>query len=191
MNGEITFPLEIEFRHLDRSEVLDNKIRDNVAKLTRYYEHIMSCRVVVEPSQNRHNKGNLYHAVIDVTVPTGELVASRDPHKNHAHEDPYVAVRDAFKAMQRQLQSFAAKQRGEVKHHEVPPHGRIVELAPDGFGVILAADGREVNFSRNSMVDYDFDKLEGGETVRFSEVQGEGGPTASTVHVEGKHHATG
>ena len=191
MNGEINFPLEIEFRHLDRSEVLDNKIRDNVAKLTRYYDRIMSCRVVVEPSQNRHNKGNLYHAVIDVTVPTGELVASRDPHKNHAHEDPYVAVRDAFKAMQRQLQSFAAKQRGDVKHHEAPPHGRVVEVAPDGFGVILAADGREVNFSRNSMVDYDFDKLEGGETVRFSEVQGVDGPTASTVHVEGKSHATG
>jgi cold shock CspA family protein len=48
-----------------------------------------------------------------------------------------------------------------------------------------------VNFTRNSVVDYDFDKLEGGETVRFAEVQGEDGPTASTVHVEGKHHTTG
>ncbi|MFA7521681.1 MAG: HPF/RaiA family ribosome-associated protein [Halothiobacillaceae bacterium] len=186
MSAEITFPLEIEFRNLDRSEHLENRVRENVAKLNRYYDRIMSCRVVIEPGHSRHVKGNLYNVLIDVTVPTGELVASRGPQDNHAHEDPYVAVRDAFKAMQKQLRAFAAKQRGVVKHHEAPPQGRIIKLVPEtGFGVILTADGREVDFSRNSVVGYDFDKLEGGESVRFSEVKGEYGPAAGTVHIEG------
>jgi ribosome-associated translation inhibitor RaiA len=40
---------------------------------------------------------------------------------NHTqHEDVYVAIRDAFDAMSRQLEDFARKQRGEVKTHTAP-----------------------------------------------------------------------
>ena len=185
-------PLEVVFRNMDRSQTLEDTIREKADKLDRYFDRIMSCHVVVEADHRRHNKGNLYNVRIDLTVPNRELAVSRDPGNQHAHEDPYVAVRDAFDAMAKQLQAYAAKQRGDVKAHETPPHGRIIELAPaTGYGVILSADGREVSFTRNSVVDYDFDKLEGGESVRFVEVQGEDGPTASTVHVEGKRHVVG
>jgi len=50
-----------------------------------------------------------------LTVPGAELVA------NHTqHEDVYVAIRDAFDAMSRQLEDYARKQRGEVKTHAAP-----------------------------------------------------------------------
>ncbi|MGM0517522.1 MAG: HPF/RaiA family ribosome-associated protein [Pseudomonadota bacterium] len=192
MSGEIRLPVEVVFRNMDQSQVLEDKVRERAQKLTRYFDRIMHCHVVIEADHRRHHKGNLYQVRIDLTVPNRELAVSRDPGNRHAHEDPYVAVRDAFDAMGKQLQAYAAKQRGEVKQHETPPHGRIIELAPaTGYGVILAADGREVAFTRASVVDYDFDKLEGGESVRFAEVQGEDGPVASTVHVEGKHHVVG
>lgn len=192
MNGEIRLPVEVVFHNMDHSQLLEDKIRERTDKLTRYFDRIMRCRVLVEADHRRHNKGNLYNVRLDVTVPNRELAVSRDPGDKNAHEDPYVAVRDAFNAMERQLQAYAAKQRGDVKHHETPPHGRIIEIAPAAdYGVILAADGREVSFTRNSVVDYDFDKLEGGESVRFAEVQGIDGPRATTVHVEGKHHVGG
>jgi len=55
---------------------------------------------------------------VDVRVPTGELVVSREHGRDHAHEDVYVAVRDAFNAVVRQLEDYRRRQRGQVKQHE-------------------------------------------------------------------------
>ena len=55
--------------------------------------------------------------------------------------------------------------------------------------MIETSDDREVYFHRNSVLNEDFDKLEVGTRVHFAEEMGEKGPQASSVHVEGKHHA--
>ena len=100
-----------------------------------------------------------------------------------------MAVRDAFKAARRKLQDYARKQRGDIKAHDVPPHGSISEIIPSqDFGRIVSSDGRDIYFHRNSVVDGDFDMLEEGDQVWFSEEAGEEGPQASTVHIVGKHH---
>ena len=182
-------PLEITFRDIPPSEALEADIRDKAAKLDQIYDRIMSCRVVVEAPHGHHHKGRLYHVSVDLTVPGEELVVNRTPHKNHAHENAYVAVRDAFNAAKRQLQNFAQKQRGKVKHHEAPDHGKIAELIPmEDFGRITSSDGQDIYFHRNSVLEKDFDKLEIGDEVRFAAEEGEAGPQASTVHVIGKHH---
>ena len=54
-------------------------------------------------------------------LPDGELAVSRNPAANRAHEDVYVAIRDAFDAMRRRLEDYAAQRRGQVKTHEPPP----------------------------------------------------------------------
>ena len=185
-------PLEITFRNLERSEALESKIRQRAEKLDHIADHIMSCRVVVEPSHMHQHKGNLYHVRIDITVPGEELVVSRSPDQNHAHENAYVAVRDAFKAARRQLEDYVRRQRGRIKTHETTPHGRITGLIPmQDYGVIETSDGREVYFHRNSVVDANFDTLDVGMAVHFHEEMGESGPQASTVHIEGKHHTIG
>jgi cold shock CspA family protein len=182
-------PLQISFRDMPPSESLEADIRKRAAKLDQVYDRIMSCRVVVEMPHGHHNKGKLYHVIIDLTVPGEELIVNRSAEKNHAHEDAHVAVRDAFNAARRQLQNFARRQRGDVKHHDAPAHGTISELIPmEDFGRINTADGREIYFHRNSVLDADFDKLEIGDEVRFDESTGDAGPQASTVHIVGKHH---
>ena len=99
---------------------------------------------------------------------------------------------DAFREMQRQLQDYARKQRGKVKEHEVPLHGRVISLVPyEDYGKIETPDGREIYFHRNSVLDDAYDKLEVGNEVRFVEEMGEQGPQASTVQVVGKHHIAG
>ena len=114
----------------------------------------------------------------------------RAPPQNKRNEDVYVAVRDAFKIAQRQLQDYVRERRGDVKHHEDPPHGRILRLFED-YGFIATPDGREVYFHRNSLLGESFDKLEVGTEVRFAEERGEKGPQASTVKLIGKHHLVG
>lgn len=180
--------LQITFRDIPKSDAIEADIREKAAKLDQFYDSIMSGRVIVEAPHGHHHKGKLYHVSIDLTVPDGELVANRSP-GNHAHEDVYVAIRDAFDAIRRQLQNYARKQRGKVKTHETIPHGRVTELVPgEDHGTIQTVDGREIYFHRNSIVDADFKSLDIGDEVRFVEESGEKGPQASTVYKIGKHH---
>lgn len=182
-------PLHIMFRNMGPSEAIEAKVRERAEKLDHFYEHIMSCRIVIEERHKHHERGNLYHVRIDMKVPDGEIVANREPDTHHGYTDVYVAIRDAFDSARRQLQDHARERRWEVKTHETPPHGRIAELVPEeNFGRIGTLDGREVYFHRNSVIDSDFDNLEVGDEVRFVEEDGEMGPQASTVRVIGKHH---
>lgn len=181
-------PLQLTFRDMKPSPGLEAKIREHAEKLESFFAPITSCRVVVE-ARHHHHQGNLYHVRVDVTVPDAEIVASRDPKEHHAHEDPYVAVRDAFHAVKRRLEDYARRRRGRIKHHQVPPHGRIREIVPAAdYGVIESSDGREIRFERNTVIDGDFDRLETGDEVRFVEAEGAEVPTASTVRPIGKHH---
>jgi ribosomal subunit interface protein len=179
-------PLEIHFRNMDPSTAIDEAVRKRAAKLERFVGHIVSCRVTVEAPHKHHRQGNLYSVTVDVRYPGGEVVASREPSARKSHEDFYVALRDAFRAVRRQLQDHVRTRRGDVKTHNGPPEGRIVSVQPEkDSGRILTADGREIYFHRNSVVNASFDQLEPGTDVRFNEEPGDQGPQASSVHVIG------
>jgi ribosomal subunit interface protein len=191
MEKIVQIPLQITFKNIDHSDAIEARLREKAAYLERFADDIMSCRVVVEAPHKHHHKGNIYHVSVDITLPGEEIVANRRPDEHQAHEDVYVAIRDAFDNARRQLEDYVRKQRGKVKTHETLPHGVVKELFPNmDYGVIETSDGHEVYFHRNSVIDEDFDKLEVGKRVHFNEEMGEKGPQASTVHVEGKHHVT-
>jgi cold shock CspA family protein/ribosome-associated translation inhibitor RaiA len=182
-------PLEIRFHNLERSPAVETAVREAAARLERFADQIISCKVTIEAPHKHHHQGNLFKVIVDARIPGGEVVASRNIAEHHAHEDVRVALRDAFNAARRQIQDRVRVQRGKVKAHETPPHGRILELDRErGSGRIVSADGREIYFHRNSVVGADFDRLEAGMEVRFDEAPGDAGPQASTVHVVGKHH---
>lgn len=181
-------PLQISFRGMDHSNAVERNIRERAAKIDHFCREIMSCRVVVEAPHHHHHKGNLFHVRIDITAPDGELVVSRSPDQRHAHEDVYVAIRDAFDAAQRQVEDYARKRRGHVKKHEATPRGRIAAMYPAmDYGTIETPEGREIYFHRNSVIDADFDKLSEGMEVRFVEELGDDGPRATTLRIIGKH----
>jgi ribosomal subunit interface protein len=185
-------PLQITFRNLEHSDAIEANVREKAAKIERFAEHITSCRVIVEAPHKHHHKGVIYRVKIDITLPGKEIVVNHHSDEHHAHEDVYVAIRDAFDAATRQLEDYARQRRGKVKSHDVVPHGRITQLFPhEDYGVIETSDKREIYFHRNSVVDEDFDKLETGMTVHFAEEMGDNGPQASTVHIESKHHVVG
>ncbi len=116
-------PLQITFRGFEHSDFVETKIREKAEKLEHYYPHISHCRVVIEAQHQRHHQGNLYDVRIDITVPDKEIVVSRNKHNSHAHEDAYVAIRDAFDAARRQLEDYARVRRGDIKSHEATSRG--------------------------------------------------------------------
>ncbi len=177
-------PLEITFDNLERSPAMEARVRDLVTQLEKVGPQIIRCHVTIEAPHKHHRQGNLFHVSLRITVPGREIAVSHDHQADHAREDPYVALRDAFRAARRQLQDHVREQRGDVKTHVEQPHGRISELDRErSCGRIETSDGRMIYFHRNSVLGGSFDKLDIGTRVRFVEESGEQGPQASTVHV--------
>ena len=184
-------PLQITFRHMESSDAVTARIRERAGELERFFDRIISCRVVVECRHPRRQQGNLFRVRIDLKVPGREITVGRDPAAHKAHEDVYVAIRDAFDATRRLLEDHVRERRGEVKLHAVPDHGRVARLLPEqNCGFILSADGNEIYFHRNSVTNGGFDKLALGDEVRFVAQHSESaaGSQASTVVALGKHH---
>jgi len=195
-------PLQISFRNMKVSEVVDARIREEVAKLETFYKSIMRCRVVVELPHRHRQKGDLYHVRIDMTVPGAELVIKREPslhaslrksdaekqvksYEPHAaHTDVFVVVRDAFKEARRQLQDYAHRMRGQTKAHVPQSAGRVSRLFPeDGYGFLRSLEGNEIYFHKNSVLHNEFNSLTIGTRVAFHEEMGEKGVQASTVRL--------
>lgn len=180
-------PLQISFRHVYRSQAVVDKIRERVEHLEYLCQSIMSCRIVVELANHRHRQGNIFQVRIDLKMPRSEIAISGDPAISQAHEDVYVAVRDAFNAAERRLQEYVHRTRVRVhlKHREQSAHGRVARiLRGDGdYGFLTTPQGREIYFHKNSVLNDRFDSLHVGSVVRFVEELGDEGPQASTVAV--------
>jgi ribosomal subunit interface protein len=105
-------PLQISFHGIRHSDALHNAIRERAEKLERYYDRIVSCRVVLELGARHKRQGKQFSVRIDLKMPGGEIAVT----KEH-DEDVQVALRDAFDAARRQLEDYARGQRGDVKRH--------------------------------------------------------------------------
>ncbi len=170
-------PIQITARNVSPSEAVKEAIFERAASLEQFSDRIMGCRVMVEAPHRHHHQGVQYNVRIDLTVPGAELVV-----KHQAHEDIYVAIRDAFNAARRQLEEYERRVRGVVKSHEEKPHGFVTKLFSEkGYGFLEGPEGYEVYFHRNSVLNNAFDRIAVGAQVRFVEEPGEKGPQASTV----------
>ena len=177
-------PLEVTFRNAERSEPVEEVIRERVDKLNRYFEHIISCRVTVEVPNRTPQYDVLNHRVsVDISVPGEELVVSREPNKNDNFNDIYVTIRDAFDAAEQQLRGYAGRiQETRVLPTDEKPTAVVEKMFMDkGYGFLITTDGREIYFHENSVSAPGFDRLNIGDTVRFVESRGDEGPQASLV----------
>ena len=102
--------IQITLRHVPRSEALETRIRNAVRRLERLYGGVMGCRIVVESPHHHQQQGRQFVVQVEVKVPGNDIVVNR----GH-HEDPYVALRDAFNAAGRQVEDYARRRRGEIR----------------------------------------------------------------------------
>ena len=116
--GRHAATLEIRFHQMDPSPAVEARIREKAAELERFSDRITGCRVVVEKEHRHHHKGNLFRVRIEIDAPGKELAVTRTGPRDHAHEDVYVAIRDAFGAAARRLEDRVRERGGKVKAHE-------------------------------------------------------------------------
>ena len=106
--------MQITFRNLEPSDAIKANIKKKAEKLERYAEHITSCRVVVEAPHKHHHKGNLYNVKVEISLSGEKILTTHHTGKHHAHEDVYVAIRDAFDATRRQLKNYVRRSRTSI-----------------------------------------------------------------------------
>lgn len=175
-------PIQITYRHIDKSDWIDDLVLEKAKRLEQFAERITSCRVVVQPAGKHHRHGVLYEIHIDITLPGHEIVVSREPSEHAEHKVLSVAIGDAFDSARRQLEDCVRKARHDVKVHESLPHARVKEINPEeGYGFLQTDDGRKIYFHRNSVLNDAFDTLDIDAQLEFREEQGEKGPQASLV----------
>lgn len=182
-----SIPFEVAYRNVEPSEAVERQVLRGLARLGKLEPEIIRCHVMLELRHPRHRKGNLFHVRVDLTVPGREVTVSRTPPKHRESEEPVTAIGEAFDKVRQRLAETLRVQRGDVKTHEVPPHGVVTDLFPD-HGFIRAADGRVIYFHRNSVLNDAYDNVAEGAEVRFAESMGDQGPQATSVTLIGKHH---
>jgi cold shock CspA family protein len=177
---------DLTFRNVERTEPIENMIREKVAKLEKICNYMILCKVAEERDQEHQRTGNPYRVRIDIVVPPGhEIVARRESSRGDMHDPLTTVIRDAFDAARRQLIEIVERQRADAKKHPRQiVEALVVKLVPDeGYGFIRDTTGREIYFHRNSVLHGDFERLIIGTGVRFVEEEGEEGPRATSVQV--------
>jgi len=176
-------PLQITFHGLQPSPAVEAAARDKAHKLDQFCPDIMACRVDIELLHKHRHQGRPYAVRIDVTVPGHELRVDRVE-----HEDVYVALRDAFDGMKRQIEDDVRLVRGQQKLHPQPLHGKLVRLNPEQrFGFIETAEGDDYYFAPENVEGALFEHLQEGAEVQFIAEVGAEGRQAKRVSL-GKHH---
>jgi ribosome-associated translation inhibitor RaiA len=106
------------FHNIDRSDAVETRAKEMLSKLTQFNHAIMYGSMTIEQPHRHHHQGNVYRVSIRLHLPGEDVIVSREPEINHAHEDVYVAMRDACRALERQLQDRSRRQRVKTQIHK-------------------------------------------------------------------------
>jgi ribosomal subunit interface protein len=90
---------DIRFVGMEPSEALETAAREKIAKLEQFCPQIMACHVVIDLPHRHRVQGRQFAVRLDLTLPGRELAVTRVE-----HADVYIALRDAFDDMRRQLE---------------------------------------------------------------------------------------
>ncbi|MDA8671947.1 ribosome-associated translation inhibitor RaiA [Gammaproteobacteria bacterium] len=112
----MTNDIQIVFHSIDQTDALTEAVAKRIDKLERYCDQITNGRVVLDSPHNHHHKGKVYSVSIEIHTPQIEVRVNQEQHDKQAHEDLYVAIRDAFNVAERQLRSV------DKKHRATPIH---------------------------------------------------------------------
>jgi hypothetical protein len=180
-------PVQVTFRDLPFDSEIERLCWKEAEKLERYHDRITGCHVVIAQPHRHHRRGNLYHVRVDVVVPGGEIVVNRVPSQHKADEKIELALREAFDRARRQIEDRVRAQRGFVKSHEVPTHGRVTRLDAVRGGALTTTDGRELDFAVGCVRGGTFDELEVGMEIAYHEERGARGTRVTSVRPVGRH----
>jgi cold shock CspA family protein len=189
-NLEMTMqtPVQIEIEGVKSTPELRAAIDQHVVELESRFGRLTACRIVLKGPDDHHKTGGQHQVSIRLALPDGrEVNIGRTPKQDERYADLTFAIDNAFRRARRRLQDQARLMRGQTKVHGGQPVGTVVRIDPSGeFGFLESADGHEVYFNCNSVLD-DASSIALGTRVSYVEEIGAKGAQASTVKVLGKH----
>ncbi len=103
-------PLQISYENMEPSEAARVAIEHEAGRLETYRHNITGCRVAVVAPSTRHRHGGVYRINIWVTIPPHEnIVVSHQPSDDRGHADADEAIKQAFAAARRQIESLTPR----------------------------------------------------------------------------------
>jgi cold shock CspA family protein len=205
---------EIDIKNVANTGEIGKLLEQQLVRLEKVCDYIVSIRVAVQKEQFRHQEGNPYRVRIDVRVPPNhEIVVKRNSAQHpdvrqppdaeeeaadrakrttieeQRKDEPLPAlIRRAFDIARRQLQELVERQRGEMKTHPQNQVMAFVEklLRDEGYGFLRTIEGEQVYFNKNSTLHDEWDRLVAGTGVRFTAEQGEKGKQATSLEIVDK-----
>ena len=102
---EIYFPYEISFKDTESSDAIRFQIEQYLAKLSRLFDRITDCRVVVSiPHKRSGNRFFHVHATMD--LPGKRIAVSREPEVKDEHTEIHTAISSTFHKLTRQMEDY-------------------------------------------------------------------------------------
>jgi ribosome-associated translation inhibitor RaiA len=103
--------VEVHFHGIEKSDAIEQRVREKVARLQKHFERMTSCRVGIEvPQRSTPQKPKVYQIKIEIGMPRRKpIVVSHERLGGHANEELGLAIRDAFEAATRKVDGMAAK----------------------------------------------------------------------------------
>jgi ribosome-associated translation inhibitor RaiA len=100
---------EITFEGSESSDAARSQILSEIERLEAHNQRITGCRVKVIAPSHKHRHGIGFQVHIWLTLPPHENIVVNQSGSNDArNEYAQVAIRDAFAAVRRQVDSLAA-----------------------------------------------------------------------------------
>jgi len=107
----MSFPVQIAYRGLDRSEALDRVIAEEAAKLSKFFDGIVSCRVLIERRNPSHHTGAAFRVHLNVAIPGTDVAIMTEPRVSASAVpiDAAATARQAFRRARRRLREYAQR----------------------------------------------------------------------------------
>ncbi|MBX9648528.1 MAG: HPF/RaiA family ribosome-associated protein [Xanthobacteraceae bacterium] len=100
---------EITFEGSESSDAARSQILGEIGRLETHNHRITGCRVKVIAPSHKHRHGIGFQVHIWLTIPPHEnIVVNQTGSDDARNEHAQVAIRDAFAALRRQVDSLAA-----------------------------------------------------------------------------------
>jgi ribosome-associated translation inhibitor RaiA len=103
-------PVEVNFHGIQKSEAIEQRVLEKVAKLEKLGGRMTSCRVVLEATQRNALKAKAYCIKIEIGIARqGRIVVRHERVGSHASEELSLALREAFEAALRKMDGLVSK----------------------------------------------------------------------------------
>jgi ribosome-associated translation inhibitor RaiA len=106
----MTTLVEVHFHGIEKSDAVEQRVRDKVAKLLTHFERMTSCRVGIDATQRSPQKPKVYKIKIEIGIPRRQpIVVTHERIGSHANEELCLAIRGAFEAALRKVDGTVAR----------------------------------------------------------------------------------